>query len=97
MKNTINRYVLNSDIIVKVLPTHDKVNLYKGAVLWMRKRVQGGYMLRIHMSETTHRDVIVTDFDLSNKMTLLNSHKICAEDILREFHSNVLSGSFSTK
>lgn len=97
MSNSVKRYVCKSNLIVKVMPSQEKVNLYQGAVLWLKKRVQGGYLMRIHMSTTTHRDLIVSDYDLQNKLTQLESSGINAEEIQREFTMNLSNGSFSTK
>lgn len=97
MSYSINRYVCKTDLIVKVMPSQEKVNLYQGAVLWLKKRVQGGYLMRIHMSTTTHRDLIVSDYDLNNKLSKLAAESVNADEIFREFHINLSNGSFSTK
>ena len=97
MTYSVKRYVCRTDLIVKVMPSQEKVNLYQGAILWLKKRVQGGYLMRIHMSTTTHRDLIVSEFDLNNKLRKLESETVNAEEIIREFNMNLASGSFSTK
>lgn len=94
MSYSINRYVCKTDLIVKVMPSHERVNLYQGAVVWLKKRVQGGFLMRIHMSKTTHRDLIVSEYDLNYKMRKLEDEALNAEEIHREFNINVSNGSF---
>lgn len=97
MTYSVKRYMCKTDLIVKVMPSQEKVNLYQGAILWLKKRVQGGYLMRIHMSTTTHRDLIVSEYDLQHKLTKLQSDSINAEEIIKEFNMNLSSGSFGTK
>lgn len=93
MNTQKKRYRCATTLIVKVMPTHEKVHIYKGAILWLRRRVQGGYLMRIHMSTSMYRDIIVGDDDHQRRLHLLEDD-INDRTLLEEFEGNLASGTF---
>ena len=93
MKTPKMRYRCLNTLIAKVMPTHEKVHVYKGAVLWLRRRVQGGYLMRIHMSTSMYRDIIVSDDDHKRRLRMLEN-VIDNGALLEEFEDNLASGTF---